>query len=233
MRLQQALDSVKPTKGPCDRETKMEDRGKNIDTWRGHVSVETKMENRGLVHLERKVEAWRTSEIGTVKGHGRNIDTCPRHLEIATLEGHGRKRPKVINEHLQSGARIGADRKIGTRRHGRKRPSISKAERENPSAEKSRSVWSEGRSNRRTRTDRFGRRLGLLKLDVKSVAWPQTPYSSERWITWLAGRRRPRRTARRNVNRRTNRSLTSRTHMALVETLSASLSVPGSDSNMT
>ena len=63
------------------------------------------MEIRGLVHLKRKVEAWRTSEIGTVKGHGRNIDTCPRHLEIATLEGHGRKRPKVINEHLQSGAR--------------------------------------------------------------------------------------------------------------------------------
>ena len=60
MRLQQALDSVKPTNGPCDRETKMEDRG--------------------------------------------------------TPEGHGRKRPKVINEHLQSGARIGADRKSGLRR---------------------------------------------------------------------------------------------------------------------
>ena len=43
-------------------------------------------------------------------------------------------------------------------------------------------------------------------------------HSSERWITRLAGRGRPRRTARRNVNRRTNRTSTRRTHMAPAET---------------
>ena len=54
-------------------------------------------------------------------------------------------------------------------------------------------------------------------------------YGSERWITWLAGRGRPRRTARRNVNRRTNRSSTSRTHMVPAENYSTGSSVPGSD----
>ena len=72
------------------------------------------------------------------------------------------------------------------------------------------------------KSNRYRRRRGAER------RW-NSVHSSERWITRLAGRGRPRRTARRNVNRRTNRSSTSRTHMAPAEKSFAGSSVPGSD----
>ena len=61
-----------------------------------------------------------------------------------------------------------------------------------------------------------GRGIGLKDSGYLGTAF--SVHSSERWITRLAGRGRPRRTARRNVNRRTNRTSTRRTHMAPAET---------------